>query len=168
MDSDKALTTLAIAGALCLVYTYYKRKKAGKTRPEAVIESYRVTKTVRVEQQQPKAQQPDNVVMLTSEQIRKLQTKLNEFRNSGELGRLIDPLFSYLAEAKEKETKVFAIRDFRVSFSELAVSGKYDDATRIAVKALKVYLNVVKKANLAVDDNYDKETDKLTKWQIFE
>lgn len=162
MDSNKAFTTLAVAGALYLAYTYYIRKKEGKTRPETVIKSYREMETVR-----PKTTQPD-VTMLTSEQIRKLQTKLNEFRNSGELGRLIDPLFKYLAAAKEKETKMIAIRDFRVSFSEVAVNGKYDDNTRIAVKALKIYLNVVKKANLVVNDNYDRETDKLTKWQIYE
>lgn len=162
MDKNKAFTTLAIAGAVYLVYTYYTRKKAGKTRPETIITSYR-EESVRVD-----IPQPGNVVMLTSDQIRKLQTKLNKFRNSGELGKLIDPLFRYLAAAKEKETKVIAIRDFRVSFSELDVNGKYDDATRIAVKALKIYLNVVKKANLIINDNYDRETDKLTKWKIYE
>lgn len=162
MDKNKAFTTLAVAGALYLAYTYYIRKKEGKTRPETVIKSYREMETVR-----PKTTQPD-VTMLTSDQIRKLQTKLNEFRVSGELGRLIDPLFKYLAAAKEKETKMIAIRDFRISFSEVAVTGKYDDNTRIAVKALKIYLNVVKKANLVVNDNYDRETDKLTKWKIYE
>ena len=163
MDKNKAFTTLAVAGALYLAYTYYIRKKEGKTRPETVIKSYREMETVR-----PKTPQPDNVMMLTSDQIRKLQTKLNEFRVSGELGRLIDPLFKYLVAAKEKETKMIAIRDFRISFSEVAVTGKYDDNTRIAVKALKIYLNVVKKANLVVNDNYDRETDKLTKWKIYE
>lgn len=162
MDKNKAFTTLAVAGALVLVYTYYTRRKEGKTRPETVITSYR-EESVRTE-----APQPDNVIMLTSEQIRKLQTKLNEFRNSGELGRLIDPLFKYLAAAKDKETKMIAIRDFRVSFSQVAVNGKYDDATRIAVKALKIYLNVVKKANLIVNDDYDRATDKLTNWKIYE
>ncbi|MBP5369765.1 MAG: hypothetical protein J6Z01_15080 [Bacteroidales bacterium] len=162
MNENKALTVLAIAGAAYLAYTYYIRKKEGKTRPETVIKSYREMETVR-----PTTPQPD-VTMLTSDQIRKLQTKLNEFRVSGELGRLIDPLFKYLAAAKEKETKMIAIRDFRISFSEVAVTGKYDDNTRIAVKALKIYLNVVKKANLVVNDNYDRETDKLTKWKIYE
>lgn len=162
MDSKKAFTTLAVAGALVIAYTYYTRRKEGKTRPEKVITSYR-EESVRTE-----APQPDNVIMLTSEQIRKLQTKLNEFRNSGELGRLIDPLFKYLAAAKEKETKMIAIRDFRVSFSEVAVTGKYDDNTRIAVKALKIYLNVVKKANLIVNDDYDRATDKITNWHIYE
>lgn len=162
MNENKALTTLAICGAAYLAYTYWKRKKAGKTRPEKVIETYRYEEKTVVVEPEPKP------FILSQNQIKALQTKLNAFRRSGALGKLIDPLFAYIEKSKETETKVLAIQDYRLAVSkDLEINGKYDAETRSAVKALKLYINVVHHANLIVDDNYDIETDKLTKWNIF-
>lgn len=162
MNDNKALTVLAVCGAAYLAYTYYKRKKDGKTRPEVVIETYREVKQIRVEPE------PKPTVLLSQNQIKELQTKLNAFRRSGALGKLIDPIFDYFARAKQTETKVLAIQDYRLVVSkDIEVDGKYNTETRSAVKALKLYINVVHHANLIVDDNYDSETDKLTHWNIF-
>ena len=71
MNENKALTTLAICGAAYLAYTYWKRKKAGKTRPEKVIETYRYEEKTVVVEPEPKT------FILSQNQIKALQTKLN-------------------------------------------------------------------------------------------
>ncbi len=142
--SAKIAVGVCIAAAVFVSFRFYKKKKSDK-QSEVAIESKVVVSSA----------------LITDEQTKKLQQKLNEFiygDGNGKFGSTITTSAVKVA---------FALTDLRTNAGGLiAVSGRYDNHTKTAVKALQTYLNTVRNLNLQENGVYDKDTDKATGWKI--